>query len=163
ALMRSTIHIVSARDCLTFRPLVQPVLDRALPAIFGKQYAGLDAAALTRAGRTLVDAKPRTFSELGTLLSPDWPGHAPTPLPPATAQGLGVLVRLVQVPPRAVWGAAGQARHTSAEAWLARPLDPGPSLDDLVTRYLRAFGPATVADVQAWSGLTRLGEVLDRL
>jgi len=159
ALMRSTIHLVSARDCLTFRPLVQPVLDRALPAIFGKQYAGLDAAALTRAGRTLVDAKPRTFSELGTLLSPDWPGHAPT----ALAQGIRVLVPLVQVPPRAVWGAAGQARHTSAEAWLARPLDPGPSLDDLVTRYLRAFGPATVADVQAWSGLTRLGEVLDRL
>src|SRR5215471_8974479 len=44
ALMRSTIHLVSARDCLTLRPLVQPVLDRALPAIFGKQYAGLDAA-----------------------------------------------------------------------------------------------------------------------
>src|SRR5215471_11933620 len=33
ALMRSTIHLVSARDCLTFRPLIQPVLDRSLPAI----------------------------------------------------------------------------------------------------------------------------------
>ena len=40
ALMRSTIHLVSARDCLTFRPLIQPVLDRSLPAIFGKQFAG---------------------------------------------------------------------------------------------------------------------------
>src|SRR6516165_7818542 len=159
ALMRSTIHLVSARDCLTFRPLVQPVLDRSLPAIFGKQFAGLDAGALAAAGRALVDAEPRTFSELGGLLSPDWPGHAPT----ALAQGIRVLVPLVQVPPRAVWGAAGQARHTSAEAWLGRPLDPSPSPDVLITRYLAAFGPATVADVQAWSGLTRLGEVVDRL
>ena len=51
ALMRSTIHLVSARDCLTFRPLIQPVLDRSLPAIFGKQFAGLDTAALAGAGR----------------------------------------------------------------------------------------------------------------
>jgi hypothetical protein len=159
ALMRSTIHLVSARDCLTLRPLVQPVLDRSLPAIFGKQFAGLDAGALAEAGRALVDAEPRTFSELGNLLAPDWPGHAPA----ALAQGIRALVPLVQVPPRAVWGAAGQARHTSAEAWLGRPLDPSPPVDALLTRYLAAFGPAMVADVQAWSGLTRLGEVADRL
>jgi hypothetical protein len=159
ALMRSTIHLVSARDCLTFRPLVQPVLDRSLPAIFGQHFPGLDAGALAEAGRALVDAEPRTFRELGDLLSPDWPGHAPA----ALAQGVRALVPLVQVPPRAVWGAAGQARHTSAEAWLGRPLDPSPSVGVLVTRYLAAFGPATVADVQAWSGLTRLGAVLDRL
>jgi hypothetical protein len=159
ALMRSTIHLVSARDCLTFRPLIQPVLDRSLPAIFGKQFAGLDAGALAGAGRAFVDAEPRTFSELGNLLAPDWPGHAPT----ALAQGVRALVPLVQVPPRAVWGAAGQARHTSAEAWLGRPLDLSPSVDVLLARYLAAFGPATVADAQAWSGLTRLGEVADRL
>jgi hypothetical protein len=159
ALMRSTIHLVSARDCLTFRPLIQPVLDRSLPAIFGKQFAGLDTGALAEAGRALVDDEPRTFGELGGLLSPDWPGHPPN----ALAQGVRVLVPLVQVPPRAVWGASGLSRHTSAQAWLGSPLDPSPSVDALVTRYLAAFGPATVADVQAWSGLTRLGEVVDRL
>src|SRR5215469_991602 len=84
ALMRSTIHLVSARDCLTLRPLVQPVLDRSLPAIFGKQFAGLDTAALAEAGRAFVDAEPRTLRELGDLLSPGWPGHAPT----ALAQGI---------------------------------------------------------------------------
>jgi hypothetical protein len=159
ALMRSTIHLVSARDCMRFRPLIQPVLDRSLPAIFGKKFAGLDTGALAKAGRALVDAEPRTPSELGVLLAPDWPGHTPA----ALAQGIRTLVPLVQVPPRAVWGAAGQPRHTSAETWLGRSIDPNPSPEHLVTRYLAAFGPGTAADVQAWSGLTRMGEVVERL
>ena len=159
ALMRSTIHLVSARDCLMFRPLIQPMLDRSLSAIFGTHFAGLDASALAEAGRALVDAEPRTLGELGGLLAPDWPGHPPN----ALAQGVRVLVPLIQVPPRAVWGASGLSRHTSAEAWLGSPLDPSPSPEALVARYLAALGPATVADVQAWSGLTRLAEVVDRL
>jgi hypothetical protein len=135
------------------------MLDRSLPAIFGKQFAGLDTDALAEAGRALVDAEPRTFGELGGLLTTDWPGHPPN----ALAQGVRVLVPLIQVPPRAVWGASGLSKHTSVQAWLGSPLDPSPSLDALVQRYLAAFGPATVADLQAWSGLTRLAEVMDRL
>jgi hypothetical protein len=159
ALMRGTIHLVSARDCLTLRPLVQPVLDRALAATYGRQLAGLDPGALAAAGRALTEAEPRTFSELGALLAGGWPGRSPA----ALAQGVRGLVPLVQVPPRAVWGAAGQARHTPAEAWLGRPLDRGPALDGLVRRYLAAFGPASVRDMQAWSGLTGLREVAGRL
>ena len=159
ALMRGTIHLVSARHCLMLRPLIQPVLDRALKNVFGKQLAGIDTAALAAAGRALAEEKPITFSELGAALSERWPGHAPT----ALAQGVRSLVPLVQVPPRAIWGAGGQALHTPAEAWLGRPLDVNASLDSLVTRYLAAFGPASVRDMQAWSGLTRLQEVADRL
>ena len=33
----------------------------------------------------------------------------------------------------------------------------------MVLRYLGAFGPASVKDAQTWSGLTRLGEVFERL
>jgi Winged helix DNA-binding domain len=159
ALMRGTIHLVSARDGLRLRPLVQPVMDRALKAVFGTRLADIDTRSLAAAGRALVEEEPRTFSELGALLSPQWPGHDPA----ALAQGVRALVPLVQVPPRAIWGAAGQARHTSAESWLGGRLDDAASPDSLVERYLAAFGPASVRDVQAWSGLTRLQEVASRL
>jgi hypothetical protein len=159
ALMRGTIHLVSARDCLAFRPLTQPVLDRALRVAFGKQLDGVDLAALADAGRAVVEEAPRTFSELGALLSARWPGHSPS----ALAMGVRMLVPLVQVPPRGVWGASGQTRHTSAETWLGLSLEGRPSLERMVTRYLAAFGPASVADVQTWSGLTGLREVVSGL
>jgi Winged helix DNA-binding domain len=158
-LMRGTIHLVSADDCLRLRPAVQSVLERGLRANFGRQLTDVDRAALARAGRALVEDRPMTFSELGDALAPRWPQYPPN----ALAQGVRALVPLVQVPPRAVWGQAGQAAHTSAEAWLGRPLAASASPDHVVLRYLAAFGPATVADAQAWSGLTRLHEVTERL
>lgn len=136
------------------RPLTQPVLDRALRTIFGKQIADVDQAALAAAGRALLAAGPLTFSELGALLAGRWPDHPPT----ALAQAARALLPLIQVPPRAVWGSAGRAAHTPAESWLGRPLDSDPAPEQLVTRYLSAFGPASVPDMQAWSGLTRLRE-----
>jgi len=158
ALMRGTIHLVSAPDCLLLRPLVQPVLDRAV-TVLGRQLEGVDRAALAAAGRDLLEQRPLTFSELGAQLAQRWPGCPVN----ALAQTVRAAVPLVQVPPRAVWGRAGQAAHTTAESWLGRPLETGATLDQLVTRYLAAFGPATVRDIQAWSGLTRLGEVVNRL
>jgi hypothetical protein len=42
ALMRGTIHLVSARDCLPLRRLLQPVIERGMRGAFGKQLAGVD-------------------------------------------------------------------------------------------------------------------------
>ncbi len=161
ALMRSTLHLVTARDCLAFRPVLQPVQERAIgPGTpRGRRLAGLDLAEVVTAGRALVEERPRTLAELGTLLAERWPGRDPD----ALATVIRSRVPLVQVPPRGIWGAGGVATSTSAEAWLGQPLDPEPSVDAMVLRYLAAFGPATVRDVQVWSGLTRLAEVLDRL
>ncbi|MGW2251107.1 winged helix DNA-binding domain-containing protein [Kitasatospora sp. NPDC001660] len=159
ALQRGTIHLVTADDCLTLRPLLQPVLDQALRATYGKRLAGVDLAALGAEARDLVEERPRTFQELGRLLAATRPDRDPA----ALAQAARCVLPLVQVPPRGVWGRSGAAAHTTAEAWLGRPLDPAPSLDRLALRYLAAFGPATAADLQKWCGLSRLGPVLKRL
>jgi hypothetical protein len=85
------------------------------------------------------------------------------------------LVPVVQVPPRCIWGKSAQATWASADSWLAGEARPAPGAAEspnetespraaeLVLRYLAAFGPATVADAQVWSGLTRLREVTEQL
>ena len=159
--MRGTIHLVTAADCLTLRSWVQPVFDRWL--IADKERAagldGLDVDEVAAAGRAVLAERPMTSKELGPALQKAFPD--------APARSLEFAIRnqvpLVQVPPRAIWGKAGQPTWALVEDWLGRPIDPAPSAGDLVRRYLAAYGPATVADAQAWCGLTRLGEVVERL
>src|SRR5262249_22136741 len=114
ALMRGTIHLVSARDCLPLRQLVQPVIERGMRGALGRQGAGGAPGERAAAARRLVEAEPMTFAQLGHALAAQWPDHPPA----ALAQGVRTYVPLVQVPPRAVWGRAGQSLHTSAEHWL---------------------------------------------
>ncbi|MFG2818444.1 winged helix DNA-binding domain-containing protein [Kitasatospora sp. NPDC048365] len=160
ALQRGTIHLVTAEDCLELRPLVQPVLDRAMRGNWGKQLPGIDYSALAASARKLVEAEPLTFQRLGELLAEEFTG-----LPAAAlAQAARSELTLVQVPPRGLWGRGGPAAHTTAELWLGRTAPAQePSLERLVLRYLAAFGPASAADVQKWCGLTGLAAVLKRL
>ncbi len=161
ALMRNTVHLVSASDCLKLRPLVQPILDRGLHSTRANRTAleGLDIEALAAVGRKLVEEQPRTARDLGDLLLERWPGRDPAVL----ARAIRHLLPLVQVPPRGIWGESGQTTHTTAESWLGRALRSNPSLDEMILRYLGAFGPASIMDIQTWSGLAGLREVVERL
>ncbi len=67
------------------------------------------------------------------------------------------------MPPRGLWTKGALPTWTTTEAWLGKPPRKRVTLDVLVLRYLAAFGPASVADAQAWCGLTRLREVVERL
>jgi hypothetical protein len=158
-LMRSTIHLVSARDCLALHPRTAPILARTFESPFARQMGGAKVGDVVAAGRELLAERPRTRAELAQLLAPRWPDAEPT----ALAHAVTFHLPLVQTTPRGLWGESGQARWALTEDWLDAPLDHDTAVDDLVLRYLAAFGPATTADIRTWSGLTRLGEVVKRL
>ncbi len=159
--MRTTLHLVTARDCLAFRPVLQPVLERGLysGSPFAKRIAGIDMPALLASGRALLEEQPRTTAALGKLLGAQWPGYDAD----ALAQAVRYLLPLVQIPPRGIWGAGGQPTWCPVETWLGHPPARESVVDALILRYLAAFGPASVRDVQAWCWLTGLREPVERL
>ncbi|ARE73807.1 hypothetical protein B6R96_07590 [Streptomyces sp. Sge12] len=156
--MRSTIHTHTAHDALTLRPLVQPARDREV-AYFRKGLVGVDLDRLAERARAFVEGEPRTMGEIREELLREWPDADP--------QSLSVAARcrlpLVQVTPRGVWGRSGQVRLTTVENWLGNPAPEAQPVDEVVLRYLAAFGPASVKDMQTWAGLTRLREAFERL
>lgn len=168
ALLRGTIHLVTAEDALTLHALLAPLFAAQLRAStqHGKHLAPIDERELAAAGRAALADEPLSPADLGAALALRWPDVPPASL----AHGVRGLLPLVQVPPRGLWGARGpgtSTRWTTAESWLGGqlpllddPADRQAALGSLVLRYLAAFGPATVADVQRWSGLTGLGRVV---
>ena len=159
--MRGTLHLVTADDCLVLRPLVQPVLEQELGR--HRDYApvlrGLDLEPALAVARQILEQRPRSGPELRAALHEQFPALDAA----ALAYAARNYLPLVQVPPRGVWGRTGQVVTTTAESYLGRPLARKPSIDDVVLRYIAAFGPASVADVSAWSRLTGMREVVDRL
>jgi DNA glycosylase AlkZ-like len=158
-LMRATIHLATAADARELRHVVQPVLDRSFAGSpFPRQLDGVDLAELIAAGRALLAEAPRTRVELSRRLSERWPDNDAASL----AYAITYRVPLVQIPPRGVWRQGGLATWAAMDDWVPGP-PPATSAAEVVLRYLGAFGPATVRDVQTWSGLTRLREVTDGL
>jgi hypothetical protein len=157
-LMRNTVHLVSARDCLDWRALFHPLHAAEYSAHFRGGTDGVDRDTLLRQAMRLLEEQSRTRGELGKLLAEHWPDADPSALAYAATHHIA----LCQVPPRGLWGTNGPAAWTPVESWLGAPLRSVP-VDALVLRYLGAFGPASVADIQLWSGLTRLREVVERL
>lgn len=159
--MRGTIHLIAADDARRTRPLVQPVLDAEIArhSEFAPLLVDVDLAPVLPVAHELLAATPMSAGALRSALEerfPDLPAAA-------VAYACRCHLPLVQIPPRGVWGRALQVTSTPLDAWTGRPLDPGGTLDELVLRYLAAFGPATVADVTAWCRLTGMREVVERL
>jgi hypothetical protein len=161
SLMRSTIHLVTVRDAVALRPVLQAVQERNffVGSRHGRNVEGVDLEKLVAIGRAFLEDRPRTFSALGARLSEEWPDRDQQSL----AYVLRNLVPLVQVPPRGVWGKSGAPAHTTLKVWTGRDVASDASPDRMLIRYLKAFGPAGVQDMQAWSGLTQLSAIVERL
>jgi len=160
-LMRGTIHLVTGEDAFAIRPLVQPVLDAELGrhGEFGPALVGVDLQTPLAVARELLAERALTPRELRAELAARFPELHPGALAYACRNHL----TLVQVPPRGLWGMSGGVRLATAESWLPRGPAGTPSIDELVLRYLAAFGPASIADIATWSRLTGLRAVVERL
>lgn len=155
-LMRNTIHLATAEDALGWHHLFAPMRARQFNTAFGTLLAGADPEEVITTARASLATQPMTRTQLGALPSPRFPQAEP--------QALAYLVThrlaLCQVPPRGVWGHNGPPKWAPLETWLGRRATPA-AVQEVVERYLAAFGPATVADIQRWSGLTGLQKALD--
>ena len=159
-LMRRTLHLVSRGDCLELRPVHDDMLVARMRGTLGRALPGVDFAELAEAGEPLFAGTPQTLTEVARAVGGAWPEASTRTL----GDALSTLLRLVQVPPRGLWGQQAPARNTTIRAWLGvEPAARPDTLDRLVRRYLRAYGPATSSDLRAWSGLSGLPSVLKRL
>ncbi|MEV4893425.1 winged helix DNA-binding domain-containing protein [Nonomuraea sp. NPDC055795] len=158
-MLRATQHLAVSDDYLWLRPLMQVPMSRARQASFGKSMREVDLEELAKLAREHLTGRTLTRPQLRDLLAVRWPEVEPS--------GLGwsaqSLLPIIHTPPNGTWNRGGATPFTLAEEWLGRALEPSPQVERLVTRYLAAYGPAGVMDVQAWSGLTRLKPVMEAM
>ena len=158
-MMRHTLHLTTAADYTLLRPAVQPALTRSFTGTARKRIEGLDLEAILRAARERLKKGPATFAELRELVSKLAPDRDPNVL----AYAIRTYVALVQVPAGGRWGHSTTAPYALAEDFLGQRLADSSKPHELILRYLAAFGPATVADVQGWSGLSGLKGTFEEL
>ena len=154
--MRGTIHLLVPDDALMLRGWTQPVQERERK-VSQNTRAGLhlDPDDVRAAVDAALADGPLPVKALGEAMAQRFPD-----VPPNVLGHLArVDVPLVQLPPRGCWGQSGGVVYDRVDRWLGRP-QAAPDPEAIVRRYLTAFGPATAADVTAWSAVTRLGPVL---
>src|SRR5215207_1892955 len=156
-LYRGTLHLVTAEDYLRFRSTLSPVLEAGLK-LLGDRAEGLEQDKVVTAAREILAKEPLTFTEVRDALQKEFPK--------ANDRALGfctrMLVPLVMFPADTRWGWPANARFTPAEEWLGAKIRRSAVPAELVVRYLAAFGPATPADFQTWSGLPKAKPLFDQ-
>jgi hypothetical protein len=150
--MRGTLHLHSVADMVGFRALVQGFLHGQWSGGFRKRIGGEDKAKVLRAAIRLIDKEPMTAGALQKRLSPKFPTAEPLSLTTL----LQSHETLIQIPPTRLWGNGKSPMLQRIERYLPEAPKPALSRVELVRRYLAAYGPASVNDMQTWCRLTKL-------
>lgn len=155
-LMRSTIHLVSAGDYWPFAAATREARWESWQRAYrrGGPAPATVRAAARQVNRMLADG-PRTRGELVDGIDSALFGGASTRL------------NLVRIPPSGTWERRRADLYGRAEDWLgpAPAISEEEAVDLLICRYLRAFGPASPADVASWAGMqiTPVKAALERI
>ncbi|GHO91195.1 hypothetical protein KSF_012430 [Reticulibacter mediterranei] len=160
SMMRRTLHLTTAEDYMHFRPALQIMYHRLLHTYFSKyRINDCEKEHLEVTMRSYLQEKPRTNVDLRAKLAEMAPG-----MDERLLYIVRMSIPLIQVFPGGVWGVGGSPAYTEAPAWLGRSFASSEmGLRSLILSYLTAFGPASVKDIQSWSGLTRLQPAVDAL
>ncbi len=153
-LMRGTLHLMTQKDFLRVRGAIQPALDRGLKSILRDRLGALDLAAVLTEATAWFGADAHTFDDLRVHFTSKWPKADIR----AMAYAARLKLPLIMVPTDAPWGYPGAAEFTLV-GWKFAAAD----VEALVTRYLGAFGPSSVADMQSWSALDKLQPTFDAM
>lgn len=153
-LMRATLHAVSTSDYLSLMPAVLPMLRRIRRS---DRTAAPTPDHLARPTElaTAFTAEPRSLTELREHLA----DHAAGIDPDEVVWWLRRHMTFLHAPTGdgTPWSFGRRPRLVEAAAWLggaAFEADHAAAVRHLVRRHLGAFGPASVADIGAWSGLS---------
>jgi hypothetical protein len=162
-LMRSTIHVVSARDFWPFAAGTRRARNEWWLRTHRPHAQRVDLDAVRAALHEFTAGTTRTRDELVSHLRRFDPPGAP-----ANLAWSGADVALVRVPPSGTWEKRRANLYALAEEWLGPPpaaLSEDDGLEHLARRYLAAFGPATRNDLAQWAGVqvSFLAGALERL
>jgi hypothetical protein len=157
--MRATIHLFTARDYLVLRGALQPMLGAVMSPKFIKELGGVPVRKIAATARKFFSGEARSFKELREWLQPKHPKADYR----IAALAVRMNVPLLGVPGDSPWGFSTNATWTLAEEWLGQPVPAQVNTSALIKKYLAAFGPATPADAQAFSGCKGLRAEFEKL
>jgi hypothetical protein len=159
--MRGTLHAMTSADYIALRGALQPMLTRGMASILRGRGADIDIDAIQEEGRAFFAKQQTTFDALRAHLKRKFPNADER----ALAYAIRTHVPLVQVPTtESQWAFPAAADFALADTWLSKNVSTAATpAKAVVLRYLAAFGPATPADAQAWSGMNGLREMFEEL
>jgi hypothetical protein len=154
-MLRGTLHLMLAEDVLAFRTTLRTETEMALPG--GKRWTHAELEPTLRLAREHFQA-PASFEALRERIE-----AAGLDEVRFRAYAARLLLPLVQANSDAPYGFDAGGEFVLAETWLGASIAAQPNPEQLVRRYLAAWGPATPADFAAWSGMKSVGQWFEAL